>query len=121
MKICIILLPLFLLCSCSGNNSKSTEPSPVFSGDLLGTWRMIVFNNDATDNPDYIARMLLEMGNFLGEVFAEMLLSNELNDQNRMKYLEICRTYEKTIETVLRAPQNSIVIFDKDIVNGFFS
>jgi AcrR family transcriptional regulator len=74
-----------------------------------------------TGNPDYIARMLLEMGNFLGEAFAEMLLNDELNEQNRKKYLEICKTYEQTIETILGAPNNSITIFDEDVINGFFN
>ena len=76
-----------------------------------------VFN---TGNPDYLARMLMDMGNFLGEVFAEMLLNNELNEQNRIKYLEMCRTYEQTIERILGSPKNSINIFDEDVINGFF-
>ena len=74
-----------------------------------------------TGNADFISRMLLEMWNFLGEAFAEMLLSNELNEQNRIKYLEICRTYEQTTETVLGAPKRSINIFDENTINGFFN
>jgi len=73
-----------------------------------------------TANADFIARMLLEMWNFLGEAFAEMLLNNELNDQHRIKFLEMCRTYEQTCEKILGAPLNSIKIFDEDIINGFF-
>jgi len=73
-----------------------------------------------TGNPDYLSRMLMDMGNFLGEVFAEMLLNNELNEQNRIKYLEMCRTYEQTIERILGAPKNSINIFDEDVIIGFF-
>ena len=76
-----------------------------------------VFN---TGNPDNLARMLMDMGNFLGDVFANMLLNNELNEQNRMKYLEMCRTYEQTIEVILGAPKKSINIFDEDVINGFF-
>ena len=76
-----------------------------------------VFN---TGNPDHLSRMLMDMGNFLGEVFAEMLLNNELNEQNRIKYLEMCRTYEQTIERILGSPKNSINIFDEDVINGFF-
>jgi len=77
-----------------------------------------VFN---TGNPDYIARMLLYMGNFVGEVFADMLFANELNEQNRNKYWEMCRTYEQTIERILGSPKNSINIFDEDVITGFFN
>lgn len=74
----------------------------------------------STGNPDYVARMLMDMGNFLGDVFADMLLSNELNEQNRIKYFEMCRAYEQTIERILGAQKNSIDIFDEDVISGFF-
>ena len=74
-----------------------------------------------TGNPDYIAIMLWELGNFIGDEFADMLIRNELNKKNMNRFLEMCHTYERTIEKILGTPKNSINVFDEEVIKNFFN
>ena len=73
-----------------------------------------------TGNPDYIAEMILNMGTYLSDEFAGMLLEEELNNENKKVYVEKCRTYESAVERILGVQEETINFIDKAFIDKFF-
>ncbi len=73
-----------------------------------------------TGDPDIIALLILNMGMLLSEEFAKYVLNNQLNEESRKQYIELCDTYDKTIERVLGAATGSINLFDRTVMEKFF-
>jgi AcrR family transcriptional regulator len=76
-----------------------------------------VFN---TGNPEYVAELILNMATPLGEKFAEYVMNNQLNEENKEKYLELCSTYDRAVENILGAPEGSLNLFDMGVIEKFF-
>ena len=73
-----------------------------------------------TGNPDHISEMILNMGTPLSEKFAEYVLNDSLNEESMNEYLSFCKTYEKVVEKILGAPEDSLNLFDLEIISEFF-
>jgi len=73
-----------------------------------------------TDKPEYIAAMILNMATPLGETFAEYVMKNQLNNENKVKYIEMCKTYNRSVEKILGAPRGSLHLFDQEVIATFF-
>jgi AcrR family transcriptional regulator len=73
-----------------------------------------------TENPDYIAEMILTMGTYLSDEFAQILLQEGLNSKNKKNYLEKCRSFENAVERILRAPKGAITFCNRNLIDAFF-
>ena len=73
-----------------------------------------------TGNPVYIAELILNMATPLGDTFAEYVLNDQLNNENKGKYIEMCETYNRSVEKILGAPEGSLNLFDQEAIEAFF-
>jgi len=73
-----------------------------------------------TGDPDHTSELILNMGTPLSEKFAEYVLNDQLNQETMNEYLSFCKSYEKAVEKVLGAPEDSLNIFDLEIIKEFF-
>jgi AcrR family transcriptional regulator len=74
-----------------------------------------------TGDPDHVSELILNMGTPLAEKFAEYVLNDQLNQETMNEYLSFCKSYEKAVEKVLGAPEDSLNIFDLEIIKAFFT
>jgi hypothetical protein len=74
-----------------------------------------------TGNPETIADLILSMAIPLRNKFAEYVLTNQLNEETRQRYLEMCEDYERSVERILGAPTGSLDLVDKDNIAEFFN
>jgi hypothetical protein len=47
-------------------------------------------------------------------------MNNQLNQENKSKYLELCKTYDRAVESILGAPEGSLNLFDLEVIETFF-
>lgn len=71
-------------------------------------------------NPLHISEMILHMAEPLSERFAEYVISDQLNNKNMNAYINLCTTYERAVERILGAAENSLSLFDLKSIRAFF-
>jgi AcrR family transcriptional regulator len=76
-----------------------------------------VFN---TGVPDIVASLILNMGAPLSNEFAKYVLDDQLNENSKKEYMQLCDCYEKAVERVLGASEGSINLFERDTITKFF-
>ncbi len=73
-----------------------------------------------TGNPEFIAELILHMAAPLGDKFAEFVLNDQLNNDSKKIYIELCNTYDRAVERILGAPEGSLNLFDQEVIEKFF-
>jgi len=73
-----------------------------------------------TGNPENVAELILNMATPLGDKFAEYVIENQLTNENKVKYLDLCENYDRAVENVLGTSEGSLNLFDREVIEEFF-
>jgi len=73
-----------------------------------------------TGNPEYTAELILNMATLLGDKFAEYVLADQLNKENKKNYIELCKTYNTALEKILGVPKGTLQLIDRAVIEKFF-